>query len=224
MTTPSVKQGKQEAEQGMPRFDREGPRASRARSVTSNLRDNVVDAETAVLQNCAGVSEVQGYNYRTIAGTGKLSDHALGLAVDFIVPRCSKYGDNITDFLLRYHDQFGIKYIIWNEKIYSARNGWKGRAYGHPGGFSDDTRAHRDHVHVSFHGGGVRPDGIRAVFDAGASFVKDGLGGSFFSPTFFYLIMEQKYFEEQKKRDKEIQGKIKLAEEEEDIYNSSPQE
>ena len=130
-------------------------KASNCRFIKSNLAAPTVECEREVLNGCSGVKSVGGYCYRTIAGTGRLSDHARGLALDFMVPRCSVNGDAIRDFLCRNHERLGLKYVIWNSRIYSNASGWdNGRAYTHPSGSNSDTLAHRDHVHVSLYGNG----------------------------------------------------------------------
>lgn len=81
-------------------------------------------------------------------------DHQTGRAVDIMIPgRCDPLGRRVRDYLRGLHRQLGIKYLIWCDQIWSvARDtaGW--RPYSHPGGSSNDTLAHRDHVHVSVFG------------------------------------------------------------------------
>nr|WP_251153859.1 M23 family metallopeptidase [Cellulosimicrobium sp. Marseille-Q4280] len=62
-------------------------------------------------------------------------------------------GDTWAAWLIEHHTELGINYVIWNVKIWvasSADAGWQ--PYTHPSGATDDTNAHKDHVHVSVHG------------------------------------------------------------------------
>lgn len=62
-------------------------------------------------------------------------------------------GDTIAAWLVANADQLAVKYIIWNERIWSrdrADEGW--RDYVHPSGNqASDTLAHRDHIHLSIY-------------------------------------------------------------------------
>lgn len=101
------------------------------------------------------IATIGGYARRTIAGTGTLSDHATGNAVDIMLPAgygtppVRSLGWEIATFWQQNAGRVGIKYVIFDAKIWSperAGEGW--RPYQHPGG-SSDTLMHRDHVHVS---------------------------------------------------------------------------
>lgn len=99
-----------------------------------------------------GIRNIGGYARRNIAGTSKLSDHALGKAIDVMIPNYRSpasigLGNNIAQWFVANPGRFGTKYVIWRDQINSGR-GW--RPYGHPGGGRSDTMQHRDHVHVSF--------------------------------------------------------------------------
>lgn len=87
-----------------------------------------------------GVAEVGGFSYRNIAGTTSLSDHALGLALDFMTTA----GDGIAAYAMSNAARLGVTYIIWDRRIWSverAAEGWR-PYYG--------VSPHTDHVHVSF--------------------------------------------------------------------------
>lgn len=102
-----------------------------------------------------GIRDIGGYSYRVIAGTGTLSDHATGHAVDVMLGSDwasrtkNAQGWEISAWLTENFDALGIKYIIFDDRINSG-SGW--RAYDHPAcpaPCGNDTLAHRDHVHVS---------------------------------------------------------------------------
>lgn len=88
------------------------------------------------------------------------SDHPAGRAVDAMIvdwrgPGKAK-GNEAAQFVKDNAAAFRVKYIIWDAKIWSpsrAAEGW--RPYRHPSGATDPTSAHKDHIHVSVHGGGV---------------------------------------------------------------------
>jgi murein DD-endopeptidase MepM/ murein hydrolase activator NlpD len=86
------------------------------------------------------------------------SDHQEGRAVDAMVPAYEsaegrRLGRAIADWAVADHAKLGVKYVIWDSRIWNverAQEGWRtcglqARCYSG----SDDTAAHRDHVHVS---------------------------------------------------------------------------
>ncbi|WP_203338611.1 peptidoglycan DD-metalloendopeptidase family protein [Nocardioides limicola] len=86
------------------------------------------------------------------------SSHPTGRALDVMIPEYSTLqgkalGDAIADWVRGHAHALGVHYIIWNDQIWStprAAAGW--RPYTHPSGATDDTHAHRDHVHVDVYG------------------------------------------------------------------------
>ena len=91
-----------------------------------------------------GITTAYGYSYRNIAGTSTLSDHARGLAVDFMVYSDSNKGDALASYVKQNAATLDVTYIIWNHHIWSvarAADGW--RTYS-------GVNPHTDHVHVSF--------------------------------------------------------------------------
>lgn len=92
-----------------------------------------------------GVTNVGGYNDRNIAGSNKKSDHAFGLALDFMGEVGPKL-DGLSKYAVENARELGVKYVIYNGHIWSAERsdqGW--RMY-------DGANPHIDHVHVSFYG------------------------------------------------------------------------
>jgi len=83
------------------------------------------------------------------------SDHYTGHAIDVMLlpinSRSRAMGDRIANYLVANHRRLNVKYIVWNERIWSPQRrseGW--RRYRHPSGdTTNPTLAHRDHVHLS---------------------------------------------------------------------------
>lgn len=87
------------------------------------------------------------FGIKTIGGVGdrpNQSDHPGGKALDFM----TRSGDALAAYAMAQAKRFNIKYIIWNQRIWSvgrSKEGW--RRMEDRGG---DTANHRDHVHISF--------------------------------------------------------------------------
>lgn len=89
-------------------------------------------------------------------------DHQEGRAVDVMIPGYQtaagrQLGQTIADWVVANRAKLGIKYVIWNARIWSvqrAKEGWRACGSGQASCYSgtDDTAAHRDHVHVSVFG------------------------------------------------------------------------
>lgn len=82
-----------------------------------------------------------------VAGRAGPSEHPLGLALDFMVGS-KELGDGIADYVLERRALFGVKYVIWRQRI-NHGDGWV--AMEDRGGV---TANHFDHVHVSFNPAG----------------------------------------------------------------------
>jgi hypothetical protein len=102
-----------------------------------------------------GITDVGGYSYRVIAGTGVLSDHAAGRAVDIMLgtdyQSAAKRveGYDISRFFAENAAALGVKYVIYYDQI-NTGSGW--RPYHHPGCANpcrDPNLEHQNHVHVS---------------------------------------------------------------------------
>lgn len=87
------------------------------------------------------------FDVATIHGIGArsgVSEHPLGLALDYMTNADKAKGDQIVAYLKANWKRFGVKYIIWQQAIDEG------------GGFKpmedrgSATANHRDHVHVSF--------------------------------------------------------------------------
>lgn len=103
---------------------------------------------------------VEHFGIRDLLGVGSrpsnpTSDHPSGRAVDvmiadYLTPTGRAQGDAVAAWLQTHAPELGVTYLIWNARIWSVdrvREGW--RPYLHPSGATDDTSAHRNHVHVS---------------------------------------------------------------------------
>lgn len=111
-------------------------------------------AMDAVIQRF-GVHDVGGFcPGGCTSGHVQGSDHYTGHAVDFMLlpmnERNQHLGDLLASWLVANADAYGVKYVIWNERIWSAQRadeGW--RPYEHPSGSDNPTLAHQDHMHLS---------------------------------------------------------------------------
>jgi len=82
------------------------------------------------------------------------SDHYTGHAIDIMLTPINAQdralGDTIANWLVANADRLAVKYVIWDDRIWSAARfaeGW--RPYEHPSGTKCDSHAHRDHIHLS---------------------------------------------------------------------------
>lgn len=94
-------------------------------------------------------------------------DHQEGRAIDAMIPDYQspagrQLGQTIADWVVTNHARLGVRYVIWNAKIWNVqreKEGWRscgagGSCYSGP----DDSAAHRDHVHVSVFGNQAAAD------------------------------------------------------------------
>ena len=88
------------------------------------------------------------YGFRSGAGA---QDHGLGLAADFMIndiDNGTSVGQRLADQVVENAKDYGVSYVIWQQKIWLADNpdaGWRVMEdRGSP------TQNHMDHVHVSF--------------------------------------------------------------------------
>jgi hypothetical protein len=98
-----------------------------------------------------------GYNYRLIAGTNKLSDHATGHAFD--VGGSAATMSAIAQMLAGAFGRLPLKYLIYNRQINSG-GGWRRYQGQNP---------HTDHVHVSTYdqGGYLQPGATLVINKTG---------------------------------------------------------
>lgn len=92
------------------------------------------------------------------------SDHSSGRAVDIMISSAFPnyhaadavgYGNGMAGWIVANHDQLGVQYIIWRQRIWNverASEGWRPMSdRGNP------TANHYDHLHVSTYGDAAKP-------------------------------------------------------------------
>ena len=86
------------------------------------------------------------YNYRSVAGTTRLSAHAFGRALDVGLSALKgderQIGDIVFETLVRCSKEMGLDHVIWNHQIWSASRGGP-RRY-------TLANQHLDHLHIAF--------------------------------------------------------------------------
>lgn len=119
-----------------------------------------VQPQTAAVANSLGpmfgIKTIGGY--RPPPATGPNYDpngHPAGLALDFMIddiPNGKAVGDRLAQYVQDHAAELGVKYVIWQQHIWSpdrADEGWRPMEdRGSP------TQNHMDHVHVSLTGNG----------------------------------------------------------------------
>ncbi|MDN5762644.1 MAG: M23 family metallopeptidase [Microlunatus sp.] len=93
-----------------------------------------------------------------------MPDHPSGLAVDFMIPNYQTaagkaFGWKVAHWLQANQRQLGVKYVIFDNKIWNVErddDGW--RVY-RANGQGDDSSLHYNHVHVTVFGNAAKPDG-----------------------------------------------------------------
>lgn len=130
-----------------------GPTVTGA-AVTNNggtLRPAAQQAAAVVRSRFGFTGTIYGFDDRNIAGSDQLSMHALGLAIDVMLPLGAR-SDAVADFFAGpAYGELGVVNVIHNHRIYNRGRGW------HP---YTGANPHTDHVHIDFHDTG-------AVADAG---------------------------------------------------------
>lgn len=120
-------------------------------AVTANGRGGLGPAarraRDSVRENFGFSGTIGGYSNRNIAGTNRLSKHALGKAIDVMTMSNMALGQRIANYFQANRQSYGVDNIIWNRQINSGR-GWN-RYNG--------VNPHRDHPHIDFYNnGGLR--------------------------------------------------------------------
>ncbi len=102
-------------------------------------------------RGAAAVRRMFGFD-GTLHGVGQRdnkSDHPHGNAIDVMTGDDVELGQRIADFFVANAQDFGVKYVIFDQRIASERGGWKWRRMEDRG---SPTANHRDHPHISFYG------------------------------------------------------------------------
>lgn len=90
-----------------------------------------------------GITTIYG-----VASRSYDSDHPLGLALDYMVGGNKATGEALANYMQANASKFGVKYIIWYQRIWNVERSGEGwRAMEDRGSV---TANHMDHVHVSF--------------------------------------------------------------------------
>lgn len=101
------------------------------------------------------VSVVGGWR---AAGSVPGSDHPKGKAIDVMVTTNGqdaagaqqRLGDDIATYMTRNATTLGVKYVIWDNLIWTPRSGWQTYCRSTcPQGSVNPTYLHQDHVHIS---------------------------------------------------------------------------
>ena len=105
------------------------------------LRGGAVKTYNAVMSNFSGINSVGGYR------ASSLSNHQLGLAIDFMITPGSEsaLGWSIAKYLVAHASELNVDHVIFEQKIWTPANPtW--RLMEDRGSVTDN---HYDHVHVS---------------------------------------------------------------------------
>lgn len=100
------------------------------------------------------ISTIYGYAARNVEGTGVVSDHALGKAIDIMLgsdyksPAKHALGEQIANYWATNLAAVGGHYVIFDKRIFTSESG-RWRPYVHPSGGHNDTLDHVNHVHLS---------------------------------------------------------------------------
>lgn len=128
------------------------------------------------------------FDVSTIYGIGArsgVSEHPIGLALDFMVFTDRAKGDQIAAFVLANWKRLGVKYIIWKQRINNG-GGWE--AMEDRGGV---TANHFDHDHVSFE---ANPSDASTPSDPTAGDDPTKLGHNYTEGSPFDIIFSGKNF------------------------------
>lgn len=144
------------------------------------VRPHVKDAAIEI-GNKFGVTTIYGIGARS-----GVSEHPVGLALDFMVYTDRAKGDAIADYVMANWKRLGVKYIIWKQRI-NEGGGWE--PMEDRGGI---TANHFDHDHVSFVGNpsdAVTPVGGNDFPDKGVADSGSGPFDAIFSGQGFLRVV-----------------------------------
>jgi murein DD-endopeptidase MepM/ murein hydrolase activator NlpD len=118
-----------------------------------------------VLDN-VGNFTIYGYANRNIAGTNKLSKHALGKAIDVMTFNAATHR-RIANEAVSNARRWGTDNVITRGRIWNRRGWHAGRG---------SAAGHFDHIHVDFHkdGGRVRPGRVKGRYGRGTNSTRQG--------------------------------------------------
>lgn len=113
------------------------------------MQVNTIRAANAAREMFPGIKSIGGFR----EDPAFPNEHPAGKAADLMVGEDAETGNAVKDYMLGRAKEFGIDYVIWDQKMWYA----DGRVEGMPsrGG---PTANHKDHAHVHTNGGGYPSD------------------------------------------------------------------
>jgi len=112
------------------------------------LKPNALRVLRCGVEQAPYVKSIGGVGPRPVS-----DDHPSGRAVDMMIPDYKSAagrarGRALADWYVANAKRLDIRNVIYYDQSWSASRGsWK--PYTHPGGSTNDTLAHKDHVHIS---------------------------------------------------------------------------
>ena len=110
--------------------------------VPAGLRPNAARGAAIVRDRFGFTGTIGGLGHRSGP-----SDHPHGNAIDVMTNSNRTQGRQIAEYFRQNHDQLGVKYVIFEQRIASSRNNWAWRPMADRG---SPTANHMDHPHISF--------------------------------------------------------------------------
>lgn len=109
---------------------------------------NVPTKNKTATQAVLNAAAAAGHNLTQVWGVGG-GDHADGYATDFMVYNDRAAGDWIADYIWANRGMFGVRWIIWRQRIRSTSPGRSG-SWVTMEDRGSGTQNHMDHVHVKW--------------------------------------------------------------------------
>lgn len=119
-----------------------GPRSHGEHGIPDGLRENAANGARVV-------REELGFD-GTIGGIGQRSgpsDHPHGNAIDVMTMDDTEMGHKVAEHFRANHEELGVKYVIYQQRIASPSTNWEWRPMEDRG---SPTANHMDHPHISF--------------------------------------------------------------------------
>jgi hypothetical protein len=121
-----------------------GPVVPGRNGVPGGLQPNAARGAAIVRQHFGFTGDIGGLR----EPGGRPSDHHHGNAIDVMTHGNRQLGNAIKDYFIQNARELGVKYVIFEQRIYSASNNWQGRLMADRG---NPTENHMDHPHISFY-------------------------------------------------------------------------
>lgn len=118
------------------------PAINYAGNVSSQIRSKGLEVYS-------GLYASKGVRLTHIWGKGASGDHAKGTALDFMVFNNAAAGHWIANYLMANAERLGVRYIMWNHRIWNVDKDRYG-AWRWVPDRGNSTENHMDHVHVAF--------------------------------------------------------------------------